>query len=151
MSHDLRFIGCMSKECNLCKNNPNKRCPEGDNLDECYADCQVLRSKCEAEVFVELVNTQTERPVALPGMEVQALLTTLIYDGIYSVYINKGGGAIRGGGKCVCARVGMQVEVWREGLVNVQIGRLMELLGREVQGDTVFGYTRFMWRKVGGI
>jgi len=69
--HRCRFIGCMSKECNLCKNNPNKRCPEGDNLDECYADCQVLRSKCEAEVFVELVNTQTERPVALPGMEVQ--------------------------------------------------------------------------------
>jgi len=43
----------------------------GDNLDECYADCQVLRSKCEAEVFVELVNTQTEQTMSLPGMEVQ--------------------------------------------------------------------------------
>lgn len=39
--------------------------------DECYADNQVLRSKCDAEVFVELVNAQSGEPIAVPGMEVQ--------------------------------------------------------------------------------
>jgi hypothetical protein len=67
----FRFTGCISKDCSLCKNNPNKRCLPGDNLDECYADNQQLRSKCEADVFVELVNAQTGKPMALPGMEVQ--------------------------------------------------------------------------------
>lgn len=36
-----RFLGCMRKECGLCKNNPNKKCREEDNFDECYADGQV--------------------------------------------------------------------------------------------------------------
>lgn len=66
-----RFTGCTNPACGLCKNNPNKRCPPGDNLDECYADCQVLRSKCEAEVFVELLNTQTHMTMPQPGLEVQ--------------------------------------------------------------------------------
>ncbi len=30
----------MRKECVLCKNNPNKKCREDDNLDDCYADGQ---------------------------------------------------------------------------------------------------------------
>lgn len=36
-----RFLGCTHKECQLCKNNPNKRCGDDDNFDECFADGQV--------------------------------------------------------------------------------------------------------------
>jgi hypothetical protein len=61
----------MHKQCQLCKNNPCKRCPPGDDLDEAYANNQVLRSKCEADVFVEVVSAQTGLPVSLPGVEVQ--------------------------------------------------------------------------------
>ncbi|EFJ45471.1 hypothetical protein VOLCADRAFT_105916 [Volvox carteri f. nagariensis] len=66
----LGFLGCMRKECPLCKNNPNKKCREDDNFDECYADGQVLKSKCEADVYLELVNLRTGAPEALPGVEI---------------------------------------------------------------------------------
>ncbi|KAJ9528351.1 hypothetical protein QJQ45_014324 [Haematococcus lacustris] len=57
--HTCRFLGCTNVECQLCKNNPTKRCPEGDNLDEAYADSTILRSKCEADIYVELFSTVT--------------------------------------------------------------------------------------------
>lgn len=60
----------MRKECPLCKNNPNKKCREDDNFDECYADGQVLKSKCEADVFLELVNLRTGVAEALPGVDI---------------------------------------------------------------------------------
>ncbi|KXZ52828.1 hypothetical protein GPECTOR_8g211 [Gonium pectorale] len=69
-THRCRFLGCMRKECNLCKNNPNKKCREDDNFDECYADGQVLKSKCEADVYLELVNLRTGVAEALPGVEI---------------------------------------------------------------------------------
>lgn len=64
-----RFLGCKRKECLLCKNNPNKKCSEGDNFDECYADNQTMKSKCEADVHLEVVNASTGQPVTLPGVE----------------------------------------------------------------------------------
>ncbi|GIL46734.1 hypothetical protein Vafri_3654 [Volvox africanus] len=69
-THRCRFLGCMRKECPLCKNNPNKKCREDDNFDECYADGQVLKSKCEADVYLELVNLRTGAQEALPGVDI---------------------------------------------------------------------------------
>ena len=66
-----RFLGCMNKECQLCANNPNKRCRPNDNFDECYADNQVLKSKCDADVFVQLLSETTGRPADMSGLEVQ--------------------------------------------------------------------------------
>lgn len=60
----------------MCKNNPNKRCRDEDNFDECYADCQVLRSKCEADIFLELVDPMTGQAQSVPGIELQASRTT---------------------------------------------------------------------------
>ena len=64
-------MGCVSKECALCLNNPNKTCADGDNFDAAYADNQVLKTKCDAEVFVELVNRVTREPYQVPGVDVQ--------------------------------------------------------------------------------
>ncbi|GLC37795.1 hypothetical protein PLESTB_001477500 [Pleodorina starrii] len=69
-THRCRFLGCMRKECPLCKNNPNKKCSEDDNFDECYADGQVLKSKCEADVYLELINLRTGAAEALPGVDI---------------------------------------------------------------------------------
>ncbi|GFR43768.1 hypothetical protein Agub_g4882 [Astrephomene gubernaculifera] len=69
-THRCRFLGCLRKECALCKNNPNKKCREEDNFDECYADGQVLKSKCEADVYLELINLRTNQPEALPSVEI---------------------------------------------------------------------------------
>ncbi|KAG2498858.1 hypothetical protein HYH03_003050 [Edaphochlamys debaryana] len=60
----------MRKECPLCKNNPNKKCREEDNFDEAYADGQILKSKCEADVFLEIINLRTGQPEALPSVEI---------------------------------------------------------------------------------
>lgn len=69
--HALRFLGCISQECTLCKNNPHKTCAAVDNFDEAYADNQVLKSRCEAEIFVELINQSTGEVYSAPGVEVQ--------------------------------------------------------------------------------
>jgi hypothetical protein len=61
----------LNKECVLCKNNPNKRCCEDDNFDECYADNQVLRARCDADIHIELVNGLTGAPQHVPGLELQ--------------------------------------------------------------------------------
>mmetsp|Transcript_40431 Transcript_40431/g.89814 ORF Transcript_40431/g.89814 Transcript_40431/m.89814 type:complete len:922 (-) Transcript_40431:1054-3819(-) len=69
--HRCRFFGCTRKECLLCKNNPNKRCKDDDNFDECYADNQVLKSKCDSDVYIELLNAGTGQVASVPGIEVQ--------------------------------------------------------------------------------
>ncbi|KAG2453449.1 hypothetical protein HYH02_001670 [Chlamydomonas schloesseri] len=69
-THRCKFLGCMRKDCGLCKNNPNKKCREEDNFDECYADGQVLKSKCESDVSLELINLRTGLPEALPSVEI---------------------------------------------------------------------------------
>ncbi len=61
----------MDKACALCANNPNKRCLDHDNFDECYADNQALKAKCDADVFVQLVSQTTGLPANLPGVEIQ--------------------------------------------------------------------------------
>lgn len=66
-----RYLGCTSPDCGLCKNNPNKRCPSDDNFDEAYADNQVIKSKCDSEVHVELLNDLTGEAYAAQGVEVQ--------------------------------------------------------------------------------
>ncbi|KAG1679301.1 hypothetical protein FOA52_009331 [Chlamydomonas sp. UWO 241] len=70
-THKCKFLACVDKECSLCNNNPNKRCDEDDNFDECYANDQVLRSKCEADVFMELVSASTGKRHDMSGFEVQ--------------------------------------------------------------------------------
>ncbi|PNW75496.1 hypothetical protein CHLRE_12g529050v5 [Chlamydomonas reinhardtii] len=69
-THRCKFLGCMRKECGLCKNNPNKKCREEDNFDECYADGQILKSKCESDVSLELINLRTGLAEALPSVEI---------------------------------------------------------------------------------
>jgi hypothetical protein len=58
-------------ECLLCKNNPHKTCSSDDNFDEAYADNQVLRARCEAEIYVDLINQVTGDVFSAPGVEVQ--------------------------------------------------------------------------------
>lgn len=67
----VRYLGCSNSECALCKHNPHKTCPTGDNFDEAYADNQVLRARCEADICVELVNSATGEVFPAPGVEVQ--------------------------------------------------------------------------------
>ncbi|GAX76070.1 hypothetical protein CEUSTIGMA_g3513.t1 [Chlamydomonas eustigma] len=70
-AHKCRFLGCMDKSCALCANNPNKRCLDHDNFDECYADNQALKSKCDIDVYVQLFSLTTGNVVNLPGLEIQ--------------------------------------------------------------------------------
>jgi hypothetical protein len=60
----------MGGDCMLCKNNPNKTCVRGDHFDGAYADSQVLRAKCEAEIGVELYNRVTGQPASVSGVTV---------------------------------------------------------------------------------
>lgn len=66
-----RYLGCPQRDCFLCKNNPNKHCTENDNFDEAFADNQPLRSKCDADIWVELYNQDASGSEALPGVEIQ--------------------------------------------------------------------------------
>ncbi|WIA09270.1 hypothetical protein OEZ85_008678 [Tetradesmus obliquus] len=70
-NHNCRFLGCVSQDCMLCKNNPHKTCDGDDNFDEAYADNQVLRARCEAEIFVDLINQVSGEVYSAPGVEVQ--------------------------------------------------------------------------------
>ena len=70
-AHRCRFLGCLNKACSLCANNPKKRCLDADNFDECYADNQVLKSKCDIDVFVQLLSLSSGNVVNLPGVEIQ--------------------------------------------------------------------------------
>jgi len=47
------------------------RCREDDNFNECYADNQTLKSKCDMEVYVQLMSLTTGKLVANSGIEVQ--------------------------------------------------------------------------------
>ncbi|MEW5306145.1 MAG: hypothetical protein WDW36_008633 [Sanguina aurantia] len=69
--HKCRYLGCPQRDCFLCKNNPNKHCEENDNFDEAFADNQPLRSKCDADIWVELWNQDASGSEALPGVEIQ--------------------------------------------------------------------------------
>eukprot|EP00882_Tetradesmus_deserticola_P013258 GHRQ01014062.1.p1 GENE.GHRQ01014062.1~~GHRQ01014062.1.p1 ORF type:complete len:404 (+),score=192.97 GHRQ01014062.1:311-1522(+) len=70
-NHSCRFLGCVSQDCMLCKNNPHKTCGSGDNFDEAYADNQVLRARCEADVYVDLINHVSGDICSAAGVEVQ--------------------------------------------------------------------------------
>jgi hypothetical protein len=70
-----RFFGCGRRECLLCKNNPNKTCQQGDNFDSAYADSQVLKAKCGAEIYVEVVNKLTGEPTHVPGVDIQVSMS----------------------------------------------------------------------------
>ncbi len=67
-----RFLGCRYRHCALCANNPHKRCGENDCFDDCYVDNQILKSKCDADIYVELVDAAgIYGRSALSGVEVQ--------------------------------------------------------------------------------
>lgn len=66
-----RYLGCANMDCPLCKHNPHKTCAASDNFDEAYADNQVLRARCDADVCVELYNASTGEVFSAPGVEVQ--------------------------------------------------------------------------------
>jgi hypothetical protein len=66
-----RYLGCSNIDCPLCKHNPHKTCPSNENFDEAYADNQVLRARCDADVHVELYNASTGEVFSAPGVEVQ--------------------------------------------------------------------------------
>ena len=70
-AHRCRFLGCLNKQCTLCINNPNKRCPADDNFSDAFADNQALKSKCDMDIFVQLVSLSSGSPVNVPGMEIQ--------------------------------------------------------------------------------
>lgn len=61
-------------DCGLCKHNPHKTCATAENFDEAYADNQVLRARCDADVCVELFNASTGEVFSAPGVEVQVRL-----------------------------------------------------------------------------
>ncbi len=64
-------MGCLNQDCQLCKNNPHKTCQAGVDFDEAYADNQVLKARCDAEVYIELINQLTGEVFSAPGVEVQ--------------------------------------------------------------------------------
>lgn len=64
-------MGCLNQDCQLCKNNPHKVCDPEINFDEAYADNQVLKARCEAEVYIELMNQSTGEVFSAQGVEVQ--------------------------------------------------------------------------------
>lgn len=76
-----RFLGCRDKECSLCNNNPNKRCAHDDSFDECYANDQVMKSKCEADVVLELVSSSTGQRHNTSEVEVQVGMGIRVYQG----------------------------------------------------------------------
>ena len=48
------------------------RCQEDDNFNECYADNQALKSKCDMDIFVQLISMTTGKLVTThSGIEVQ--------------------------------------------------------------------------------
>ncbi|KAG1681310.1 hypothetical protein FOA52_007356 [Chlamydomonas sp. UWO 241] len=67
--HTCKFRGCTSKECVLCINNPNKECGDVE-FGDAFADNQILRSPCDADVHVQLTSQATGQPVAMNGVEV---------------------------------------------------------------------------------
>lgn len=58
---------------------------------DCLAGCRVLKSKCEADVYLELINLRTGQPEALPSVEIA--VRTAYHGGCI------GSGAV-GGGAC---------------------------------------------------
>lgn len=73
-SHRCRFLGCQSKSCSLCVNNPEKRCLPSGNFDECYADNQSLKSRCKADIFVEAVFDDASSSDLPSGVSLQLFL-----------------------------------------------------------------------------
>ncbi|KAG1672588.1 hypothetical protein FOA52_010690 [Chlamydomonas sp. UWO 241] len=73
-AHKCKFIGCRSKECALCRNNPSKVCIKGDNFDESYADNQLLKSKCDADIGLELTHSDSGLLATMSGVEVQIVV-----------------------------------------------------------------------------
>lgn len=52
--------GCLDNECQLCKHNPNRKCV--GNFNGKYLAGDILKARCGASIWVEVVNTQSGAP-----------------------------------------------------------------------------------------
>ena len=63
-----RNLGCLDTDCNLCKENPHRRCD--GNFSNKYLAGDVLKAKCGAAIRIELLNRATAESVPMiDGME----------------------------------------------------------------------------------
>ncbi|KAF8070864.1 hypothetical protein HT031_000945 [Scenedesmus sp. PABB004] len=75
--HLCKFVGCKSEECALCRNNPSKVCDDGDVFDHQYwvrddgKGGQPIRSRCGADVALQLVERGSGAPAYLPDVRVK--------------------------------------------------------------------------------
>lgn len=54
-----RNLTCLNPRCPLCCQNPNKRCPDSVHFASKYLEKNPLRSRCGANIRIEVVDTAT--------------------------------------------------------------------------------------------
>ena len=64
-----RNLTCLNPRCILCSQNPNKRCPDGVNFNSKYLEKNALKSKCGANIRLEVVNAATAIPAQQQRLE----------------------------------------------------------------------------------
>lgn len=57
----LRNMGCLDEDCNLCAENPKRRCD--CNFAPKYLAGDILKAKCGASIRVEVIDCLTKKPV----------------------------------------------------------------------------------------
>ncbi|KAL3143125.1 PSII 6.1 kDa protein [Trebouxia sp. C0009 RCD-2024] len=57
--HDCQNLTCLNPRCPLCCQNPNKRCPDSVHFASKYLEKNPLRSRCGANIRIEVVDTAT--------------------------------------------------------------------------------------------
>lgn len=66
----MQSLGCSDAACTMCEHNPVRRCE--DNFSHKYLCGDPLRPKCDAPIFVSLVDTATgRRATAVPDVALQ--------------------------------------------------------------------------------
>ncbi|GMH36359.1 hypothetical protein BSKO_04227 [Bryopsis sp. KO-2023] len=75
--HKCLALGCMEPKCDLCEANPRRRCRT--NFAKKYFKGDILKAKCGGPIYVELVDSESERRVVARDMDV--MLEMCILDG----------------------------------------------------------------------
>ena len=57
-----RNLTCLNPRCPLCCQNPNKRCPDSVHFASKYLEKNPLKSRCGANIRIEVVNSGTGEP-----------------------------------------------------------------------------------------
>lgn len=74
-SHTCRYLGCREQNCTLCRTNPKKKCLSAFN-DRYYVNDIVTESKCNAPIWIDLVDASTGKifTEAIPGLLIRLCL-----------------------------------------------------------------------------